>query len=1247
MKGFKIALSICFTLYCINTLISQEVMKPVNIQSPNVASLGLYGDVPVSYHSGTPQVNIPIHTLSVNNIDLNITLAYNASGVRLNQHPGWVGQNWSLVAGGVIVRTIIGDNDEFTSHGCGGGYLEDDIGYLYRGSELNENDLQNDEKFKNIYATNRTYHGYDYEPDIFTFNFLGKTGKFFLGEDGNWKVSSESNLKVVMKPDLITPLFEEFGWDAFIGYKYPKVIGGFELIDDQGNIYKFGYDENAIEYSISFFHQVCYGPSNWYANAWYLTSVTDKHGNELYSFLYERNEFIAHLYRHIVSKRYSVEHNCGFFNINCMQNGCAPWANINSTNVDGNLISPVYLSEIQSIYGDHVTFTRSETTEITYNYDDISPTYNKLLQLFPFTNYYWIFYLQMPNPYIQNPYSMYEFLDNLKWYKLDNIYVTNTNQSKVKRVNFNYNNLADKRLCLQSLDFVTDDWPNNPEKASYSFEYDRFELLPGYLSRKVDHWGYNNGTPYPLGEPSLINHHYDDRQTNPEYTSIGILNLIVYPTGGWTYFQYEPNSFSQIVSNDRATLYSENGIGGGLRVKKIVDFDGKSKEEKEFIYAINYSNSASNLVSSGILTGKPKYYWNGFHLRWYESSNVYADYYAYTFSNNSLIPHSNFFGVIVGYSEVVEKRTNNSYITYKYSNYDNNNSFFFDGQPINTFHPEASIYHPYSELSILRGKLIEKIYYDSQNNKTLSNIYTYRSDINDMMDNYVLATNARYESYCQSAAYHAYYGNAYKIYYFDYDIVEEKTINYFDGTQVVKQTNFVKEDIDIDNNKIRLLKETTEVNSKNEEITTELYYPHDLPTEPFMQSLIDNRRFGEIVKTNITNDNAPIGYKATEYKNEGGLIVPAMLKTSSTDNLGQLEVIYFDEYDQQGNVLQYHKENGVCHSFIRGYYNRHVVAEIENETYAALEPFVDEIQSESNGDYWHCFNSELCSENDLRIQLDNLRENFPEARITTYTYDPGIGITSITEPNEYINYFFYDELNRLEFIYDLNENIIKKFEYNYFDGLYYDVVESSIYTTAFELCTPVTFYNPGVIGGSGDYTFNWELKKGTQVLESYSSNDGYFATLFPEYGDLSINCQIVDNITGFSKNTISFFAVSITTLDFEFTNIVNPPTSAGYEEERGTINCPGYDVIEFSLRSRTTDSDAVVTIIIGEDGYYQLTPMQHLTVLYDVIKGQEVECVVKIENGVIGSAAELEISGLECHTGNIGSPNMLHVDIDQ
>ena len=394
----------------------------------------------------------------------------------------------------------------------------------------------------------------------------------------------------------------------------------------------------------------------------------------------------------------------------------------------------------------------------------------------------------------------------------------------------------------------------------------------------------------------------------------------------------------------------------------------------------------------------------------------------------------------------------------------------------------------------------------------------------------------------------------------------------------------------------------------------------------------------------FNNDN-PIGYKKLVFKYENNIIVPETQISSSTDENGSLVSLHYDKHDNNGNILQYHKENDIDNSFIWGYHNQLVVASIANSEYAEVEQFVADIKIYSNLDTGNCFDSGTCEEKELRNRLNALRSSLPNSHISTYTYDPGIGLTSITDQSGKTEYYRYNEFNKLELSYNHNENILKKHEYNYIDGYYPEVVETEIYSIL-ELGAPIKFYNPGIIGSNEDNTFTWELKKGTVLLETFTSTNGVFESNLEVDGTLTIFCKIDDNITGISKSTITSFFVSKTNLDFEFSSIITISGNEGHAEQFGTIICPAYDEITFTLRNRTGDPHTIVTAIIGDNGTLLLQPYEDVDVIYNVIKGQELDCSINIDLGLTGDDAEIEITGLKYHIGNIGDSNMLHVDID-
>lgn len=63
--------------------------------------------------------------------------------------------------------------------------------------------------------------------------------------------------------------------------------------------------------------------------------------------------------------------------------------------------------------------------------------------------------------------------------------------------------------------------------------------------------------------------------------------------------------------------------------------------------------------------------------------------------------------------------------------------------------------------------------------------------------------------------------------------------------------------------------------------------------------------------------------------------------------------------------------------------------------------------------------------------IDELRLYPSTARMTTYTYLQGTGVTAATDVNNVPTYYEYDGLGRLTFVKDLRGSVVKSFKYNY------------------------------------------------------------------------------------------------------------------------------------------------------------------------------------------------------------------------
>lgn len=111
-------------------------------------------------------------------------------------------------------------------------------------------------------------------------------------------------------------------------------------------------------------------------------------------------------------------------------------------------------------------------------------------------------------------------------------------------------------------------------------------------------------------------------------------------------------------------------------------------------------------------------------------------------------------------------------------------------------------------------------------------------------------------------------------------------------------------------------------------------------------------------------------------------------------------------------------------SYIWSYDGQYPVAEIKNATYS-------EVLNAAPGFISYIENSSYPSDLMLNSLSINLRTNLPNAQVTTYTYKPLVGMTSMTDPRGVTTFYQYDSFNRLQFIKNKDGIIIQSFDYNY------------------------------------------------------------------------------------------------------------------------------------------------------------------------------------------------------------------------
>lgn len=225
------------------------------------------------------------------------------------------------------------------------------------------------------------------------------------------------------------------------------------------------------------------------------------------------------------------------------------------------------------------------------------------------------------------------------------------------------------------------------------------------------------------------------------------------------------------------------------------------------------------------------------------------------------------------------------------------------------------------------------------------------------------------------------------------------------------------------------LKTSKIINSKGEEMGTDFRYSFDLVGNGAVYTtMVERNMLSSILSTTKYKPstlNGQLSYTSVNYGLLPNNTIQATAKlTSIRENTPEPE-ISFDKYDEKGNVVQVTGRNGVVKSYLYGCRKHYPVAEVIGVPQGEL--------TNINGVNYAIIDnvSGAFTETQIRAELNKLRLSFPTAIVTTFTHEPLVGVTSSTDANNKTTYYEYDNFNRLLHIRDHNNNIVKKYCYNY------------------------------------------------------------------------------------------------------------------------------------------------------------------------------------------------------------------------
>lgn len=1033
--------------------------------SPEATSMAIVGNLPVSLHTGRVSIDIPINTGN-DKLMPPISLSHNTGGVQPDVHPGWVGNNWTLSAGGVVTRVMnfIPDETEV-------------VGYYYKYAVTGSITIpfiapQPGSTGSGCWNDICTLS--DGAADEFYVNANGLSGKFMIDNTGNFRMMEDPSVRIEI--------------DGPTSFDYPRLFDvleggtnhpfkGFTIIKNDGTKYRFGYTGELIETSCGFVNGQNFGSG--YATAWYLSQI-----------IYPNGETVTYTYTPKVVNRTPAGNDRNYkYIISPLPDGTYPaWDGFQSS-VTRTTTYHAYLKTIETSSA-RLDFYTSTSNELKNGGTDLG-NWKRLDSIVVFNKFM---------------------------------------AKREKSFAFAYDPSANKRLTLLSLTEKGIDINFPPHEFTYydhptlklpPYQSGQTDLW-GYYNNHQDSSNLANVIWPESSMPFYIS---SNKETNPQTVVLGALKQVKYPTGGSVLLEYEPNDYSYfydytfntepfyfpvkwrlnegqsqwilykfgdpngngmvvqffvitapiaasiqgfgITGTRNVTLpagtyniaalqqflnipvntadnvqysvvyrgYSSSilskNYGPGLRIKKMFlkSSDAATDVVHEYVYNKDYSKPSFNPgISSGILGNRPNFV---------IQPNIGINGSGIKFSTPQG-PVAMTEGSPLGYSEVTEitKDVNGNilgFVTNKYTNFDTNP----DLVPT-AFGTNAIAIGQKGNKAYERGKLVESTTYTSSGQIVKKVTNTYNSSAPSFVTTSILLRPNFIGSYAPGGS----------IAWLT-DVIYVKTTNFFSTNRLTGTTELTFDQTGNNNsveqyssyfyNQYQLLSEKWSRTSKGEDKKIVYRYPFDI-SSPIYQAMTHRNIVGNPVET-ISYLNADItGSTLNTFK--PFVFVDTLFLPEKTYNLevnsplssftafnGTVKDVHYTipgaeavRYDGKGNPLEVIDRAGGVIVYLWGYNSQYPVAKILNSTYNVVSTYITQsILDNATG---------VSDDASLRSHLNNLR-SIPGAQVTTYTYRTLVGISSETDTSGKTAFYEYDSFGRLKLIKDLNGKILKQYDYQY------------------------------------------------------------------------------------------------------------------------------------------------------------------------------------------------------------------------
>ena len=219
--------------------------------------------------------------------------------------------------------------------------------------------------------------------------------------------------------------------------------------------------------------------------------------------------------------------------------------------------------------------------------------------------------------------------------------------------------------------------------------------------------------------------------------------------------------------------------------------------------------------------------------------------------------------------------------------------------------------------------------------------------------------------------------------------------------------------------------ETLSSGSNGANLKTVYKYPNDTNTDPISKSMIARNMIGVILEQSDYKGNTPLlTSKYIYYTWPNSQIKLQMMKKENQQNSWTEWQCY--NYDNFGNQLYISHNDADQIVYLWSYNYQYPIAEIKGATYADVKAAL--------GNYTDTQVETLAAQATPNvISIDSqLRTYFKDkpALVTTYTYQPLVGMLTITDPRGVVTKYDYDSFGRLIKITQADK-VIETYDYHY------------------------------------------------------------------------------------------------------------------------------------------------------------------------------------------------------------------------